>query len=70
VLNKIVELSAELGKAQLILTSKDEQIEKMQEFIDKQTEQNQAQDRQMREQSQELTRLNAMIDKYAESQQG
>jgi len=35
-LNKICELSAEIGKATLILESKDEQIKNMQEHIENQ----------------------------------
>jgi len=38
-LNKICELSAEIGKATLILESKDEQIKKMDEHIKGQEEQ-------------------------------
>lgn len=50
-LNKICELSAEIGKATLILGNKDEQIKKMQEHID-------AQAKQLNENAQQIRTLN------------
>ena len=53
-LNKICELSAERGKATLILQSKDEQIAKMEQHIEDQS-------KQLNSQSQQLQKLNAEL---------
>ena len=53
-LNKICELSAEIGKATLILASKDEQIEKMEKHIEDQS-------KQINTQSQKLQSMNAEL---------
>jgi chromosome segregation ATPase len=52
-INKVAELAAEIGKAQLILESKDEQIGKMDEFIGEQN-------KQMEQMNNQLNELNAM----------
>ena len=61
-LNKICELSAEIGKATLILESKDEQIKNMQEHIQGQEKQINEMQAQMRNLQSKIQGQNAKHD--------